>query len=160
TAVPLNLPSSATIDLPTELAGTGAFATAPTIVIPATGLTSMVVDAGAFAGNATCLSDLGGPCRIYKFVLAGTRTFSISATWDALGDLGLYLYSAAATQLPWTGGIFACDAHGNGAASQPEACSVTLVAGTYFIANDTFTAFYGPPDNVDPTFVRFDLTGQ
>jgi hypothetical protein len=156
--IPLSIPAAAKLTPPAGYAGTGAFATAPTITIPATGLTSLVLDAGPESNNATCLNDLGGPCRIYKFVLATARTFNFKATWQGTTDIGVYFYDATPAILGTNPGA-ACDAKGEGAAGQPEQCTVTLAAGTYYFVPDDFGPFY-PDKPAAPKWFRFDITGQ
>jgi hypothetical protein len=138
------------------LTGTDDFtAAAPVIPLPGTGETVMFLDAGAFNSNATCLNDIGGPCRIYQFTVTG-GDFDFSASWQGTTDLGFYIYDASDVA---GGFIDGCDGLGAGGTGQPEACTFSLPPGTYYIANDTFSAFYAAPNNVDPTFTRLDLTG-
>jgi hypothetical protein len=160
TSVPIasNITSTATVGATiTSLAGTDAFATAPVIVIPDAGNTGGIVDAGAFAvGPAVCNATLGGPCRIYTFTVTSSRTFAVSASWQGTTDIGVY-FTTAAGSLTNTSG---CDAKGAGAGGQPETCSGTFAAGTYFLVVDSFAPFYGPPNNVDPTNINVTITGQ
>jgi hypothetical protein len=146
----LNTPDQISVG---SLSGTDDFATAPTIPIPATGETVLFRDAGAFNPNATCLGDLGGPCRIYTFTLAAPQDFDFSASWQGTTDLGFYIYDAGFNI------VDACDGLGAGGGGQPEACTFSLGAGTYYIANDTFSAFYAAPNNVDPTWTTITMTG-
>lgn len=141
-------------------AGTDALATAPTIPIPATGNSEVVYDKLGFNNTADCLNSEGVPCRLYKVVLAAPRTFDITATWfdDPLGvgattDLGVYWVDAGGNDI----GSFGCDAHGNDGV--PETCSVSLGAGTFYLAVVTFAAFYAPPDDANPPSVAVAITG-
>lgn len=147
-----NLTTTDQVNVP-QISGTADFNTAPTIPIPATGETVLFVDNGGFNANATCLADIGGPCRIYTFTLAAAQDFDFSATWQGLTDLGFYIYDAGFNV------IDACDGLGAGAGGQPEACTFSLTAGTYYMANDTFSAFYAAPANVDPTSITIVMTG-
>lgn len=159
-SVSLNLPAETNLNL-TGYAGTDDNTTAPTLTIPATGATSFIRDIGDFAANATCTGGLGGPCRIYKIVLAAPTNFSVSTTWEGSTDLGIYFFNAAFTGLvATTTGAAGCDAHGSGATGQPEACSLTLAAGTYYLVVDTFSPFYAAPDNVDPVYFDMTITGD
>jgi hypothetical protein len=160
TSVPISsdiLPTATVGATITSLAGTDAFATAPTLVIPDAGKTGGIIDAGAFAvGPAVCNTSLGGPCRIYTFTLTASRTFAVSASWQGTTDLGIYFASAGGAIT----GTTACDGKGAGAGGQPETCTATLAAGTYFLVVDSFAPFYGPPNDVDPTNFNVALTGQ
>ncbi|MEP7324496.1 MAG: hypothetical protein ABI836_00985 [Gemmatimonadota bacterium] len=150
-----NLPTTATVDLPTNFPGTASVATAPTIVMPATGLSEMFVDAGVFsAGEDICDNTLGGPCRIYKFTLAAPQTLSFSVTWQGTTDLGLY-FSSTGTNLVVTTG---CDSKGATVTGQPETCTGNFPAGTFYMVNDSFAPFYAAPNNVDPSFVKIVIT--
>lgn len=160
TSVPIASSISSTVTVAaaiTSLPGTDAFATAPVITIPAAGNTGGIVDAGAFAvGPAVCNASLGGPCRIYTFTISTSRTFAVSASWQGTTDIGVYFTTAAGAITGTTG----CDAKGAGAGGQPETCTATLAAGTYFLVVDSFAPFYGPPNDVDPTDFNVTLTGQ
>ena len=140
------------LDLPTNVAtvtatnaavaatpGTGSPATAPTIVTPAAGEHTGIVDGTPF-GYASC-GDLGLPCQVYKFVVAADGTFNFELRWSNTSDLGLYFLLADGTT---DQGDHGCDAHGND--GTPEVCTVDLVAGTYYLAAVPFGAFYSPPD--------------
>ena len=50
----------------------------------------------------------------------------------------------------------ACDANANGATAQPEACAITLTAGTYLLAVVSFGPFYTPADPI-PSWVSVQL---
>jgi hypothetical protein len=141
-----------------QIAGTDAIATAPLVVIPNTGNTGGIRDAGPFSAINECVNVFfGDNCRVYQFTISSTRTFAVSATWQGTTDMGIYFSNAGATALV---GNFNCDSHGSGAGGQPEACTQTLTAGTYLMFVATFSSFYGPPDNVDPTDFTVALTGQ
>jgi hypothetical protein len=151
----LTLPADPGMTL-TAYAGTDAHATAPTIAIPAAGASSYILDVGDFAGSADCTGFEGVPCRYYKFTLAAATTFHVSLSWNNTTDLGVYFEDAAGGGV----GTGACDAHGNGATGQPEACDQTLPAGDYFLSVVTFSPFYASPDDVDPTKIEMTITGQ
>jgi len=121
-------------------AGTGSLATAPTLVTPAVGERTGIVDGTPF-GFATC-GDIGIPCQVYKFVVAADGIFDFELRWSNISDLGLYFLDATGADT----GVTDCDAHGNLAGNQPEVCSVELTAGTYYLAAVPFGAFYSPAD--------------
>src|SRR5262249_38582517 len=133
--VSLVLPSSTSLTVPAAYAA-GAIATAPTINIPATGATTMYLDNGATAAAAAC-GNTGNHCRFYKIVLAAPRTFRVTLNWGNTADIGGYFIDAAGVD---QFGDFACDNFGSGAAGQPEQCSETLPAGTWYLALADFTA--------------------
>ncbi len=138
TVVPITVNSTNTATVSATvvpLAGTGAIATAPLIVIPDSGQTSGVIDAGATTASADC--GVGAHCRFYKFVLTEARTFSISITWGNTADIGGYFVDDQGNDLFED---FACDANGSGAAGQPETCEQHMDPGTYYLALADFTA--------------------
>lgn len=147
TDVPLTI--SATL---TAQPGTGDPATAPVFTIPAAGSTGGFFDGGAF-GAATCGGNSGVPCQLYKFTLAADATFNISATWSNQADLGIYFLTADGT----TDTDQACDEHGRGDEAQPEACSISLAAGTYLVGFVNFGPFY-PELDPNPVWVGLSLS--
>jgi len=149
TAVSLNIPTQSSITV--AASGATTLAGAPTINIPATGVTSFYVDGGLFATAAQC-GNIGNHCRFYKIVLGAPRTFNVSLTWGNTADIGGYFIDAAGND---QFGNFACDNFGSGAGGQPEACSQTLPAGTWYLALADFTAAAQ-----NTTTVRMTLTGQ
>lgn len=151
TTLALALPSTASFTAPAGLAGTGALATAPTVTLPAAGATELFVDEGVTAAVPQCTgSALGSPCRLWKLVLAAPRTFQVRATWEGTSDLGIYILTSGGALTTAPG---ACDDHGSGATAQPESCTITLGAGTFYLASFNFSA-------ADPIWLRLDLTGQ
>ncbi len=157
TDLPLILPSSGTFKAPSGYAGTDAFATAPTIPVPAAGQSITVVDAGAFANPTQCTNDLGGPCRVYKIVVAASTTLAMNISWQGTTDIGVYTYDNTQTLAP---SLLICDAKGAGASGQPETCSKTFAPGTYYLAVDSFAPFYPSPNNVNPSYFKMVLTGS
>jgi hypothetical protein len=152
---PLDLPAAGSgITPPSGAAGTGAFATAPSIGVPATGSSSYFLDAGPFSNVVQCIADLVGPCRVYKITVGTTRKLGLTLSWQGNADLGVYTYSAGRTIT----GILSCDAKGDGPAGQPESCAATFAPGTYYLAVVSFAAVFGVPDG-DPTDIRLRLTG-
>ncbi|MDZ4862727.1 MAG: hypothetical protein SGJ01_04705 [Gemmatimonadota bacterium] len=150
TSVSLNIPTLASLTV-AAASGATALATAPTINIPATGTTSFYGDAGQFASAAEC-GNIGNHCRFYKLVLAAPRTFGVSLAWGNTADIGGYFIDAAGND---QFGDFACDSFGSGAGGQPEACSQTLPAGTWYLALADFTGTAQNTGNV-----RLTITGQ
>lgn len=155
TSVSLSLPSQPTLAV--GPGGGDAFGTAPTLAIPGTGITATYYDAGPFVtGPAVCSNSLGGPCRIYKFTVAASTSISFSASWSNTTDLGIYFSTTGSNVVVTTG----CDGHGNGAAGQPESCTGTFPAGTYYVIVDSFAPFYAAPDDVDPYSFTLSITGN
>jgi len=160
-SVALTLPStSAALTVGTALGpppktGTDAIATAPAFNIPVTGATGGVIDNGPL--TPTCLGKGGGDgCRIYKFTLAASRTFAVTASWDASAgasaDLGVYFYTGAGVST----GNLNCDNLGH---SQPEVCSQTFAAGTYLMEVD-FYAYGTAAQQVPPKWIQVVIAGQ
>lgn len=151
--LPLTMTSSASIKAAAEtpFAGATAVATAPQLNIPATGQITTYVDVGPTAAAAEC-GNIGFHCRFYKLVLAAPRTFNLSLRWGNTADIGGYFIDAAGNDLF---GDFACDAKGSGAGGQPEACTETLAAGTYYLALADFTSA-----TAQNTSWRITFTGQ
>lgn len=146
----LDLPVKGGFTGPAGLAGTGALATAPALTIPANGATRVLFDAGKTSGVTQCDDALGFPCRVYKITLAAGRTFDMSATWAGDQDFGLYFLTSggALTTAPGF-----CDAAGEGSQGQPEECSITLGAGTFYMIAANFS-------DTDPAWLRVEFTGH
>jgi hypothetical protein len=119
--------------------------TAPSITVPPPGGTTTLFDAGPYNGPGTCC--FGGHERLYKVVLTdASTTLTGSVDWFEGQDLGLYWVAAdGVTPI----GDFSGDAGGAGA--HPESETITLAAGTYFMA----IANFGPGD---PTLIKLTLT--
>ncbi|MEO8138040.1 MAG: pre-peptidase C-terminal domain-containing protein, partial [Gemmatimonadota bacterium] len=155
TGVALSLPSQPALAV--GAGGGDAFATAPTLAIPAAGITAMYYDAGPFVtGAPVCSNSLGGPCRMYQFTIAASQSITFSASWDNTTDLGIYFSTTGSNIVNTTG----CDSHGNGANGQPETCTGTFTAGTYYVIVDSFAPFYSAPDDVDPSSFTLSITGN
>src|SRR5262245_55684996 len=121
------------VNKPGGTAATGALATAPAIVLPASGHSYVVYDNTPFNNSEDCLNSEAVGCRLYKLDLAAPATFDINATWfggavGATTDLGVYWVDAGGNDV----GSFGCDSHGNDGA--PETCTVSLGAGTFYMA--------------------------
>ena len=110
----------------TAVAGTDAFATAPTLTM-ADGKTVGVASGAPFGFDAS--NDFGGNAQLYKFTLTQTTDITVKIPFASSGaDLGAYFYDASFNAL---GG--AVDAKGGGAGNA-ESGVVTLDAGTYYVA--------------------------
>ena len=130
----------------TPMAGTDAFATAPTLNAPDLVGGRIALWDGAPYGFTGSEGDFGGDSRLYKLVVdsAGTYTFSLPSISDG-ADLGVYFYDATQTA---TSDLV--DASGGGA-SDAESGDIDLEAGTYYIsivyfqygASPTPAALYG-----------------
>jgi hypothetical protein len=147
--VAATLTDTTVINKPSTGAAAGAFATAPPITLPASGSSYVVYDDTPFNSTPDCLNSEGVACKLYRLDLAAPATFDLNATWfnGAVGqttDLGVYWVDAGGNDV----GSFGCDSHGNDGA--PETCTVSLPAGTFYMAMVTFAPFYDPPDDVDP----------
>ncbi len=157
-ALPLILSAGAYLTPPGGYPGTDDFSTAPNITMPPTGQVTYIADAGPFFDDpgGVCVGTLGGPCRIFQFTIGSTRSFSFNATWQGATDLGIYFFDSGLNLVP----VFGCDSKGAGASGQPETCNLNnLAPGTYYIVVDTFSAFYSPPNNVDPLNYLIKITG-
>jgi hypothetical protein len=149
-------------------AGTDAFATAPTVTMPAAGASAVLVDGGTFHASSDCqnVNPGGWNCFIYTFTITAPVTLDFSASWantndgtdDGFPDLGLYFDDVGHTD-PFT---HACDSSGSGTGvgDNFESCSITFAPGTYFMQMTTYAEFYPAPDNLDPAWFRIDVTGS
>lgn len=138
--LPTPLAMQATAAAIPPIAGTDAFATAPVLSVGNVG----VFDAASF-GCIGCGVN-GFDSQIYSLTVpAGSRTFTL--IWSNNSDLGLYFQTVAGGGPVVTTG---CDAHGNGATAQPETCTATFPAGTYFLNVENFAPAYPDPD---PTWI-------
>jgi hypothetical protein len=140
--LPATLPTALTMQATAAaippIAGTDAFATAPVLSVGNVG----VFDAASF-GCVGCGVN-GFDSQIYSLTVpAGSRTFTLIYSNDS--DLGLYFQTVAGGGPVVTTG---CDAHGNGAGAQPETCTATFPAGTYFLNVENFAPAYPDPDPI------------
>lgn len=130
-----------------NLPGTSTLATAPLVVAPG------FINAGVFGGSTDCR--VSPPCQLYKLNVEanGFKTFTI--TWSNTDDLGLYFLNAAGELLSY----FTCDRFGIGATSQPETCTIPVVAGTMYLELDDFGSYYpgGAAANPPPTSLRVEF---
>jgi hypothetical protein len=139
-AVLFTLPAAVYLNSPHD--GAADPSTAPLLSIPTTGNTIVFKDyATPIYPLSFCTGDLGVSCRVYKFVLSAAASFRVTATWSGTQDIGIYFYDSSLSIIP----PFACDNFGSGAAGQPEICTVTKPAGTYYLVYSNFSAT-NPPD--------------
>jgi hypothetical protein len=119
--------------------------TAPSIAVPAPGGTTTLFDAGPYSGPGTCC--FGGHERLYKVVLTDpSTTLTGTVDWFEGQDLGLYWIAAdGVTQI----GDLSGDSGGAGA--HPETETITLAAGTYFMAIANFSA-------TNPSLIKLTLS--
>jgi hypothetical protein len=148
--LPSTAPAITTSSTVPVMPGTGSPATAPVIAIPPAGSSGGFFDGGGVGGfaAATCGGNSGVPCQLYRFTLAADATFDVRGTWSNQADIGLYFLTADGT----ADTDQACDAHGRGADAQPEACTITLVAGTYLLGVVNFGPFY-PENDPNPDWI-------
>ena len=151
TNVPFTLPTASSMTVPAAYNATS-FATAPTLAIPLTGSVTYV-DGGPYAAVAACNGDFGGDCRIFQFTVGVSTSLTFRATWQGTTDLGIYFYTSVPAPINFGG----CDGHGNGAGGQPESCTRTFTAGTYYIASVDYGPGYVPPE-AEPASLRIDIT--
>jgi hypothetical protein len=147
-SVPLPITFTPTFTAPPPFAGTDAPATAPAVVIPASGQTDTIFDAGSF-GAAVCGGNTGFPCQLYKFTLPAATVLHATLTYPGEADMGLYVMNSTGTVE--TGE--ACDGHGRGDGNQPETCDLTLAAGTYIAGVINFGPAYAELDPNPPWFM-------
>jgi hypothetical protein len=153
-SVSLTLPTTTSLTVPAGYTATS-FATAPTLAMPAAGKTITYVDGGPEGSDPICLNNpaLGGKCRVFKFTLAAPATLTFKATWEGTADLGIYFFDNTQTIIAFGG----CDALGRAATGQPEQCTRTFAAGTYYFVADDFGPFYAQNDP-PPLWTRYDIT--
>jgi hypothetical protein len=119
--------------------GTDNTATAPLIELPASGGTTAFYDGAAF-GAGPCGVQSISPCQFYKISLPADGSFDATLAWANTTDLGLYVFESDGTTLTDQ----FCDDNGNGEDGGQEACTITLVAGDYFLAVVNFGPAYDP----------------
>ena len=132
----LTLPSSAppitvSATVPT-LAGTGDPGTAPSVITPAEGFSSLLVDLPPF--NGVDFVD-----AYYEFVVTKEGVYTITMDWDIGDDVDLYVCPAAGVA------TFDCDFTA-ATGAHPEIADYALTPGTYYIVADDFAAYDEDPD--------------
>ena len=106
--VTMNTVQTVTVPGITPLEGTEAPETAPELAVPTAGNSTVLNDAGAFAGEPTDCC-FGFHPRIYKIVVAAPTTLAITVDWFQGQDLGVYV-----TQDDLVTVVGAADAAGEG----------------------------------------------
>jgi hypothetical protein len=147
----LTLPTKLGITVPelVPLRFTDIPSAAPTLTMPTAGNSLTLNDAGTFLGPADCC--FGGHTRLYKFTLSATTTLTGTLDWfPGAEDLGLY-WTAADAITP----VGNFDGDGQGPGGKPETSTVTLAAGTYYIAIANFGTAAGASD---PTFFQIKIS--
>jgi hypothetical protein len=147
--IPLSLPAPETdtikvaADVP-EVPGTDAAGTAPSLLVPAVGLNSVLFDNPATFGAEA----FGFPTRFYKVTLTEETTLTVTMEWGSGEDLGGYWFADdGTTDLPFD----PADAHGEGATASPETVTNTMPAGNYILAVLNFSATNPPTMNITLT---------
>jgi hypothetical protein len=127
----LTLPSTAppitvSATVPT-LAGTGDPGTAPSVITPDEGFSSLLVDLPPF--NGVDFVD-----AYYEFVVTEAGVYTITMNWDIGDDVDLLVCPAA------TVATFGCDFTA-ATGDHPESADFALDPGTYYIVADDFGAY-------------------
>src|SRR5918995_107908 len=127
----LTLPSTAppitvSATVPT-LAGTGDPSTAPSVLTPDEGFSSLLVDLPPF--NGVDIVD-----AYYEFVVTEAGDYTITMDWDIGDDVDLFFCPAAGVS------TFDCDFQA-ATADHPEVGVYSLTPGTYYIVADDFAAY-------------------
>jgi hypothetical protein len=134
-------------------AGTDNPATAPVLALPASGGTLAFYD-GAPMAATQCGPVSGFPCQLYRIDPTADIAIDASLAWSNAADLGLYVMDASFTDT----GQF-CDANGRGDGNQPEACTLSLTAGTYYLIVVSFGPGY-PENDPNPDWIALSLTTE
>jgi hypothetical protein len=126
-------PSTGTLTTPgtymaPALPNTGtATASSPTMNVGPLAPGGGIFDGGAWSGSSALggLGNAGGPVRWYRLVVTGaTRARPVSLDWPGGADMDLYITKSAVSAITAS----------SAGASQPEATSASLAAGTFYIA--------------------------
>lgn len=130
----LTLPSSAppiTVSsvVPT-IAGTDAFATAPSIITPVEGGSSLLFDKPAYDNGARIDA-------YYKLTVTQAGVYTVTVDWDIGTDIDLFFCPAAGVA------TFACDFQA-ATGSHPEVGEYDLAAGIYYVVVEDFGQFTPP----------------
>ena len=116
----LTLPTTTSVTVPpvTPLEGTEDPATAPEIVIPGVGGSTVVTDAGTYDYAAPIFGGAFGlfPARLYKIVVTAPISLTVEVDWPTDQDLGVYYFAADGVAEPAEG----IPADDGGAGAHPE----------------------------------------
>jgi hypothetical protein len=130
----LTLPATTPLTVPpvVPLEGTESPATAPEVVVPGAGGSTVVTDAGSFDYPAPILGGGFGnfPSRLYKIVVPAAISLTIEIDWPTNQDLGVYYFLADGVTEP----AFGNPADAGGFGASPETSTSALAAGTYLLA--------------------------
>jgi hypothetical protein len=149
TTVPLSIPGdqNITVGAVSSDANASSIATASTITLPATGVTQVFSDGGAYTAGGPCaIGALGGNgCRYYKIVQATAAGYNWELRWDpnTTTDLGLYLLNSTGTASSGT----IADGFSNqaGGAETSAAAGFTVPVGTFFMTVVYYNSGPQPP---------------
>jgi len=128
--------------------GDDAYATAPTINLPAAGGTSLMITNFPATDNTAICGEASGPCGIYKYVVAGTDSVELTFTvdWDSDADVDTYSCSGPSAATCFEDG-------GAGAtAVQPQAFTFSAAPGTHYFLIENFD--HVPTANLRVTIER------
>ena len=123
--------------------GDTAFATAPTIPIPASGDTLIMITTYSGSSNVAECAEAAGPCVIYRFTLAAPTTLTFVADWDSDADLDIYACDA-----PDPGSCFE-EGGGGATGDHPQEFTFTFPAGTHYFVVENFDVV--PTKNIKVT---------
>ena len=138
-----------------------ALATAPTITPAASGSFIVISGTGPFTNPSQCAGVSGDGCQLFKVVLATPGVFDIALVWQGGSDNAIYRLNSAGGGATSGGTTGDCDAGGQGASGQPERCTMTLAAGTYYFTFQFFGTGSGYPasaNTVPPAWYQFKVT--
>jgi hypothetical protein len=144
-----DVPLASTTDVPLTISptvpsapGTGSPATAPNFDAPAPGGTTAFYDAGGFTA-ADITADGGVGAQYYALTVSEDGDYTITTNWNNDADIDQLLCTDATCS---DGGVFV----GTGL-DQPETGTVTLTAGTYYLAIVLF-------EGTAPGFIATSIT--
>jgi hypothetical protein len=131
------------------LAGTGSPTTAPDIAIPPAGGATGFFDAGTFTGaDLTGDTSPTGFAQYYKLTIPADGDYTITTNWNNDADIDQFICNdatCAGATLVGTG------------SSQPESGTLTLTAGTHYLAVVLFAGGTPPPPSGNPAWVSIQL---
>jgi hypothetical protein len=134
--LPASVPTGLTMSAASSYVSSSPAAAAPPVTAPGFYDVTPMTSACAATGNGG-----GAGCQYYKFVAAAAGAHVFTMTWSNTDDLGLYFMDSAFNGVLGGG----CDAKGNGAAGQPETCTINFpAAGTYYLEIADYGPFYAP----------------
>ena len=132
--VTMNTVQTLTVPPLTPLEGTETPETAPELAVPTVGNSTVLTDAGAFAGEPTDCC-FGFHPRIYKIVVTAPTVLAFTLDWFQGQDLGLYVTTDDLITV-----VGAADAAGEGPDGHPETTTIAFAPGTYYLNVVNFSA--------------------